>query len=101
MRLLPNGEPSGVSAAEHGPTCRIFYRPVQLSASLALSTLALVFAFTPWRMVEAELYTYAQPPVAKLGDERSESARAEFLRLTRETVRAWCARTMSFACFCR
>ena len=50
-------------------------------------------------MVEAELYTYAQPPTAKLGAGRSASVKAEFLLLTRETVRAWCARTMSFACF--
>ena len=58
-RLPPSGEPSGVSAAEQGPTARTLYRPVQLSASFALSTLASVFAFTPWRMVGAELHTYA------------------------------------------
>ena len=63
-------------------------RPGQLSASFALSTLASMFAFTSWRMVEAELYTHAQPPTAKLGAGRSASARAEFRRLTRETVRA-------------
>ena len=84
-------------AAEQGPTTRILYGPVQLSASLALSTLASVFAFTPWWMVEAELYFHAQPPEVELGAGRSASARAEFLHLTRETVRAWCARTMSFA----
>ena len=33
--LLPSGEPSGVSAAEQGPTARILHGPVQLSASLA------------------------------------------------------------------
>ena len=32
------------------------YGLVQLSACLALSTFASVFAFTPWQMVEAELY---------------------------------------------
>ena len=101
MRFLPRSQLSGVSAAKHGPTARIFYGPVQLSASLALSTLASVFAFTPWQVVEAELYTHTQPLVAKLDAGRSESARAEFLRLTREMVRAWCARTMSFARFCR
>ena len=42
-----------------------------------------------------------RPPVAKVGAGRSASARMEFLRLTRETVRAWCARTMPFARFCR
>ena len=91
----------GFSAALQGPTARILYGPVQLSASLALSTLVSVFAFTPWRMVEAELHTHAQPPEAKLGAGRSASARAEFMRLARETVRAWRARTMSFARFCR
>ena len=75
-----------------GPTARILYGPVQFSASLALTTLASVFAVTPWRMVEAELYTHSQSPAAKLGTGRSASARAEFLRLTREAVRAWCAR---------
>ena len=68
--MLSNGEPSGVSAAEQGPNARIVDGPVQLSASLALSTLASVFAFTPWRMVEAELYTHAQPPVAKCWTQR-------------------------------
>ena len=60
-----------------------------------------MFAFTPWRMVEAELYTHAQPPTAKLVAQRRASAMAEFLWLTRETVRAWCARTMPFARFYR
>ena len=76
------------------------YGPVQLSASLALSTLASVLAFTTWRMVEAERFTHAQPPTVKLGTGRSASARAELLWLTWETVRAWCTRTMSFARFC-
>ena len=30
-----------------------------------MNTLASVFAFTPRRMVEAELYTHVQPPVAR------------------------------------
>ena len=47
-------------------------------------------SFTPWRMVEADLYTQAQPPTANLGAGRSASVRAEFRRLTRKTVRAWC-----------
>ena len=51
-------------------------------------------------MVEAELPTHAQPTTAKLGAGRSASVRAEFLRITRETMRAWCARTMSFVRFC-
>ena len=46
-RLLPSGEPSGVSAAEQGPTARILYGPVQLSASLALSTLAYLVRARP------------------------------------------------------
>ena len=87
--------------ASEQPSARILSGPVKLSASLALNTLASVLAFTPWRMVEAELYTQAQPPVAKLGAGRSASARAELLRLTRETMRAWCARTVSFARFFR
>ena len=37
-------------------------------------------------MVEAELYTHAQPPTANLDTGRSASTRAEFRRLTRETV---------------
>ena len=53
-----------------------------------------MLAFTPWRMVEAELCTHAQPPTANLGTGRSALARAEFRRLTRETVRAWCLRTI-------
>ena len=39
-----------------------------------------MLAFTPWRMVEAELYTQAQLPTAKLGVGCSASARAEFRR---------------------
>ena len=91
----------GLGGGAGTDSARIFYGPAQLSASLALSTLASVFAFAPWRMVEAELYTHVQAPVAKLGAGRSASARAEFLWLTRETVRRWCARTMSFARFCQ
>ena len=56
-----------------------------------------MLAFTPWRMVEAELCTHAQLPTANLGAGRSASAKAEFRRSTRETVRAWCLRTISFA----
>ena len=52
-------------------------------------------------MVEAELYIHAQPPTAKLGAGRNASVMAKFLRLTRETLRAWWARTKSFACFCQ
>ena len=48
-----------------------------------------------------ELHTHAQQPTGKFGAGRSTSARAEFLRLTRETVRAWCAQAMSFARFRR
>ena len=47
-----------------GTNCEDIVRAVQLSASLALSTLASVLVFTPWRMVEAELYSHAQPPTA-------------------------------------
>ena len=77
-RLPPSSEPSGVSAQEQGRIARILSWPVQLSASLAMGTLASVFAFTPWRMVEAELYTHPQPPTVNLGARRSTSARAEF-----------------------
>ena len=55
--VIPERGVVGVSAEEQGPTARTLKGPVQLSASLALSTLASVLAFTPWRMVEAELYT--------------------------------------------
>ena len=58
------------------------FGPVQLNASLFLSSFASVIAFAPWRMVEAELYTHAQQPTVKLGAGRSASARAEFLRIT-------------------
>ena len=95
----PSGEPSGVSAEEQGPTARTLQGAVQLTASLALSTLASMLAFTPWRTMEAELYTHAQPPTTNLGAGRSASARVEVRRLTRENAR--CLRTMSFARYCR
>ena len=78
----------------------MLYGLVHFSATWAVSTLALGFAGTPWRKLEAELSTNAHPPVATLGAGRNASARAEFLRLTRETARAWGARTMSFARVC-
>ena len=56
-----------------------------------------MLAFTHWKMVEAELYTHPQAPKANLGAGGSASARAEFLRVTRQTVRGWCSRPMSFA----
>ena len=49
-------------------------------ATLVMRTLALVIAFTLWRMGETELYTHAQPRVVRLGAGRSASARAEYLR---------------------
>ena len=99
MRLLPSGELSGVSAAEQGPTARSPFCPIKrefgleyLGVGVRLHTLA---------DGRGRNVTHAQPPVAKLGAGRSASARAEFMRLTRETVGAWCAQTMSFARFCR
>ena len=47
-----------------------------------MSTLASVLAFTPRRMLEAELYTHAQPPTANLGAGHSASARSKFWRST-------------------
>ena len=101
MGFRPSCEQSRVAAAKQGPTTRILYGPVQLSARLALVTLGSVFTSTSWRMVEAELYTHAQPPVTTFGAERCVSATTVFLRLTRETVRAWRARIMSLARFGR
>ena len=37
--LSPNGRPSGVSAAEEGPTANILKGPVQFSESFSLRTL--------------------------------------------------------------
>ena len=84
-----------------GTACQDLVRARPVKREFVLESLASVFAFTPWRMAEAELYTHVQPTVAKLGAGRSASARAESLRSTRGTVRAWCARTMSFTRFCR
>ena len=92
-----SGESSGVSPEEQGPAPRTLQGSVRLGASLALRVLSSVSAFMPWRMVEAALYPYAQPPAANLGTGRSASARAEFRLFTREKVRAWCLQTVSFA----
>ena len=48
-------------------------------------------------MVAAELYTHTHPPTANLATGRNASERAELKRSTRETVRAWCSRTISQA----
>ena len=63
--LILSAEPSGVLAAEQGPTASTLYEPEQF-ASLALSTLESVFSLTPWRMVEAELYPHAKPRTVKI-----------------------------------
>lgn len=88
-RLPPSDDTSGVSVEGKGPTPRILYGSVHLSTSPALITVASVFAFMPWRTVESELYTDAQPPTATWEARSSTSVRAEFRRFTGETVRVW------------
>ena len=53
--LSPNGRPSGVSAAEEGPTASILKGPVQLSESFSLRTLFSALFCNPWRIVVAVL----------------------------------------------
>ena len=49
--LSPNGRPSGVSAAEEGPTASILKGPVQFSESFSLRTLLSAPFCIPWRIV--------------------------------------------------
>ena len=51
--LSPNGRPSGVSAAEEGPTAIILKGPVQFSESFPLRTLLSAPFRNPWRIVAA------------------------------------------------
>ena len=53
--LSPNGRPSGVSAAEEGPTASILKGPVQFSESSSLRTLLSALLRNPWRIVAAVL----------------------------------------------
>ena len=73
-------------AAEQGKTARILCGTIQLSASLASSTLASVLIFTPWLMIEAEMYTHAQPSTGTLGVGRSASVRAEIFAVNTGNV---------------
>ena len=63
-RLPPSDDTSEVSVEEKGPTSRISYGSVRSITSPALITVGSVFAFVPWRTVDTELYTDAQPPTA-------------------------------------
>ena len=80
-----------------GTNCEDFLRAHLVKRKFGLEYLGVRVSLPPWRMVEEEFYTQAQPPTANLGAGRSASTRAEFRRLTRERVRAWCLGTMSFA----
>ena len=53
--LAPNGRPSGVSAAEEGPTAIIMKIPVQYSESFSLGTLLSALFRNPWRIVAVVL----------------------------------------------
>ena len=53
--LSPGGRPSGVSAAEEGPTTIIFKGPVQFSESFSLRTLLSAPFREPCRIVAAVL----------------------------------------------
>ena len=53
--LSPSGRPSGVSAAEEGPTEIILKGPVQFSESFSLRTLLSAPFRKPWRIVAAVL----------------------------------------------
>ena len=57
--LSPNGRPSGVSAAEEGPTASILKGPVQFSESFFSRTLSSVLFRNPWWIVAAVcMYMY-------------------------------------------
>ena len=49
-RLSSSGRPSGVSAAEEGPTAVILKGPVQFSESFSLRTLLSAPFRKPWRV---------------------------------------------------
>ena len=53
--LSPNGRPSGVSAAEEGPTASVLKGPVQFSESFSLRTLLSALFRNLWRIVAAVL----------------------------------------------
>ena len=53
--LPPNGRPSGVLAAEKGPTVSILKGPVQFSESFSVRTLLAALFRNPWRIVAAVL----------------------------------------------
>ena len=53
--LSPSGRPSGVSAAEEGPTAVILKDLVQLSESFSLMTLWSASFRKPWRIVASVL----------------------------------------------
>ena len=90
-------DPSELSTGAQGLTAKTFYGLVQFGERLALRSLASVSAFATWPVMEAVLYTHTQPPTAIFRTARSGSKSAESGRSTRETVRAWCSRTISYA----
>ena len=53
--LSPSGRPSGVSAAEEGPTASILKGPVQFSESFSLRILLPALFRNPWWIVAAVL----------------------------------------------
>ena len=53
--LSPNGRPSGVSAAEEGPTASILKGLVQFSENFSLRTMLSALVRNPWRIVAAIL----------------------------------------------
>ena len=53
--LSPNGRPSGLSAAEEGPTAIILKGPVQFSEIFSLRTLLSAPFRKPWWIVAAVL----------------------------------------------
>ena len=53
--LSPSRRPSGVSAAEEGPTATISKGPVQFSESFSLRTLLSALSRNPWRIKAAVL----------------------------------------------
>ena len=75
-----------MSEADAGSTARILKGPFQLRDSFVLSTVASVSFLAPWRMVEAELYTQAQPPTLKGGEVERTAIMGAFRRCRREVV---------------
>ena len=83
------------------PNCQDFGRARPVQRKFGLEYLGVRVSLHTLADGERRVVHPCPTTHGELGAGCSASARAEFRRLMREPVRAWCLRTISFACYCR